>query len=287
MRKMLKGFAFLVALTLATLPVQALEITSNAHYDVDPHGSNSDGPYLATSGDVFSYVDFGFFSEVPSLTEIPQNSEFTIESFGQAFGYAHESGALSAGAVASNEGDSISMDFHGSTTWANVFTNSSGGALAYDFDFLFTGGFMGLLHGGGTSMLNLDIQLDGTSIFSRSASLIGSPGLGTVVFDSGGLSHTVVNDNPSIFDVELDPFAGTLNLGTVNSGDSFELTYIMEVWASTDDPFGYADVRVGDPFGVGFSGTLNPHAPIPEPTSMALLGLGLVGLGARRMRKAR
>jgi len=177
------------------------------------------------------------------------------------------------------------MEFHGSSSWSDTFTNTSGGSGDFDFDFNFAGGSLRLLADGGMAMFSLDILLNGSSIWNRTASLSGIPVLAPPLLDADGLSHSVLHGG-FFTHVFFDPFSDNLDLGTFGDGESFTLTYNLDVWASTTSPFGVAEARVGDPFSVGFSGTVNPPtgAPVPEPTTMFLLGMGLAGLGARRLR---
>ncbi len=291
MRTAIMTFGVALAMALVVVPASALTIETDANYEVlhDFLGpqSDSDGPNTASSGSVQSVVSFGGFGlETTSSGEGPSPVEEEITSFGDANAFAEESGRLAASGFLFSQGDVSSMDFHSTTSWSDVFTNTTGGNAIFDFDFNFTGGRLELDGDGGMAMFSLDILLDGSSIWNRTASLTRDPFLGTNVLDAGGLDNLVFGSG-NYTAAFFDPFSGNLNLGSFGNGDSFELTYVIETWVSTNGKFAYGGAAVGDPFGGGFSGTLNAptNAPVPEPTTMALLGMGIAGLGARRLRK--
>lgn len=289
MRTKLTGLGIAFGIAALVLPAGAIEISTNAEFEVLPSFGGSiddqDGTNTANIGTVDSFVEFGgsYFG-----------GEVIFSSEGEASSSASDSGILFGSAFVdgdSNETDS--MEFHASSSWSDTVTNSSGGTLNYDFDFLFDGGVLALGGQGGTAMFTLDILLDSASIWSRAATLTGNPdgGIADLLanggLDDGGMAHTLFFDqNDDYIQATFDPFGGNLGLGAFGDGDSFDLTYNLEVWATSSDS-GFVSASAGDPFGVGFMGTLNTgsSAPVPEPTTMALLGMGLLGMGTRRLRK--
>jgi len=289
------GSGLVLGLVALAFPAVALEIGTEANYyvvtsvftnaDID----DEDGPYIANSGGLNAHVDF---------TPGPYfGGEVSFNSSGLADASASDTGSLTASASANqiDEPYMESMEFHAVSSWSDTFTNTSGGALDYDFDFLFSGGGLGLTGFGGTAMFSLDILLDGGSIWSRNATLMGDAHdiagiLSGSGLDADGMAHSITQDqSQNTLSVTCDPFSGNLDLGTFGDGDSFELAYNLSVWvtSATGQP-SQVDAYAGDPFGVGFQGTVNSgSAPVPEPATIALFGMGLAGLGARRLRTRR
>ncbi len=292
MRTALMKLGVALSMGFALLPVSALTIETNANYEVEHTiigtQTDSDGPNTASSGSVGSYVSYGGFGLEATSSE--EGGSFVEEeeygSFGDANAFAADSGRLATGAYLFAEDDVSSMDFHATTSWSNTFTNTTGGNANFDFDFNFSGGRLDIDGNGGMAMFSLDILLNGSSIWSRTASLSGNASVGTDVFDDGGLAHSLGGTGNFVV-AHFSAFSDSLDLGDFASGDSFELTYVIESWAKTDENFSYVSANVGDPFSGGFSGAVSTSssAPVPEPTTMALLGMGIAGLGARRLRK--
>jgi hypothetical protein len=152
---------------------------------------------------------------------------------------------------------------------------------------------------GGTLMPNLDLESTTVVDFNPQAALVTSV--------AGGLDSTVnVGSSATFKDFQFNPFVPSNPLWTVG-GFSFNLTSVAiaaqtpvtlgltgagEVVGNGFDPTPYvwsfsADKStVGGRSVVAFSATnLNDVAAIPEPSSLLLLGSGLIGLAWLRRKR--
>ncbi len=92
--------------------------------------------------------------------------------------------------------------------------------------------------------------------------------------------------NQNEFGYSFDQFNNTLDLGTLDPGETYEITAFLEVTVATG-PFELGG-KAGffDPESVGFNGTI-VETPVPVPAALILLSSGMLGIIGLRRRFSR
>jgi len=108
----------------------------------------------------------------------------------------------------------------------------------------------------------------------------------TTAVESGTISFAWSYHSYDVDGPYWDPF-GYLRNGVfvqlTNSGGAIDQSGTTYFFVNGGDSFGFRQNSVDSIYGPGQT-TVSGFAPVPEPTTLALLGLGLLG-GARRLRQ--
>lgn len=131
-----------------------------------------------------------------------------------------------------------------------------------------------------------------------------APGSGTLAWATGNVADDllVATGSPLAGGGTLDPslstcggLGGGINCGSFGTSTTFDLTAFGKTYFINPDPFFNLSFQSGqlNNFTIGGTQLINGsldmvfgNKPIPEPASLALLGIGLVGMGVNRRRKA-
>jgi len=292
-------------------PAAALVLGTDAWIrEYNPWGSPpvlelQDGPKTAASGGLLSSVSVGYeyFGAAVGAGGTPQPAQGIMAL---ARGAAHELGVVAAEAEYFGVSGTVA-ETQGEASWSETFTNTSGGPMAYELQFLIPQGVLEMYDGAGLSYppafpesmvasYAIEIQLDGSPVWASGAELLGGSGA-HVLSQTGtdiGSSYFEATTAP-YFGYLFGPYLGTLDLGILGPGASFSLGYHMTTYAAGPGYETSARAAFGDPLRVqndptmGLQGevTGTPAGPgiIPEPCSAILLLGGLAGAAALRRRK--
>jgi hypothetical protein len=184
--------------------------------------------------------------------------------------------------------------------WSNTFTGTgSNQILSFNID----QGWLekSSIYGEETTRAGygINILLNGTSIWSSHDEIGEGPYIpcpsepcttSTLYFNDyndNQLAYTNLahEDDPSIptesYARAYDPFTGKIDLGAIGAGESFEISYVMSVYVSSEYFIGddYVMAHFGDPLDLSGGMSVNVSASaVPIPAAAYLFGSGLIGL---------
>ena len=188
--------------------------------------------------------------------------------------------------------------------------NAVGSNQTYMYTFNISGGVLAIADYLLMSPLNaaydISILLDNVVIWHSAAVLSGTKLNYSLTTDGTVLTHHFFKNDQYMpgpgapnydyypqwsFGYTFDPYSGSLNLGQYSLGQSFTLSYVMDVSAFGVGAETGALAAFGDPFSLsgGMSGSIQGGGPSPvaEPGTLLLLGTGLIylaGIGKRHVR---
>ena len=278
-------------------PTNALEINTSASV------MNSSDSKTANSGFINSSVS----GELLDTIELPRQDypTLTYRSWGDVQASANENGQLTTSFEVWISNPISGGSYSSYTSLSGSIMNLSGNTQKYFFDFSIPELTLTkatdnrhFVQGGDT--LGISILLNNSPIWDWFLffNFVGGAGWDPTytTFTEGGEDlNGVINNYTDVGDggfyYAIPSFNKTLDLGIYQNGESFSLVYSIVAggygWvgiapgAASGLPFGGLDYSEGS---VVFMGEVRIE-PIPEPTTMLLLGSGLIGLAAYGRKK--
>lgn len=201
---------------------------------------------------------------------------------------ASETGVLTASTSYLAAGGQSNIVTMANVGWSETYT--ADGTGLYTFDFFLPGASLGIEdYGFGnplTASYLVTILLDGAQAFFSSARLTGNANGGNLTLAGTELNRSAYGGG-FMYGWDFDPFAGSLDLGIFNLGDTFTLDYLITVSALGPGTESGASASIGDPSNLGgnrgISLGFTPVA-VSAPGTGLLFVVGLMVLGVFRPR---
>ncbi len=285
----------LLTLVVTANLARALTINTSAEYLITSTEDGESGPVtttISTQTAADTGVSLTVSSEVPGGMIVNPPTTVGASALGDEDGYIAASAQFM---------DSMGYDYSASAhvDWTETFYAATTGS--YSWDFTITGGELSLedyaglgLSDGLTSAYAMGITINGTEQFASAATLTGGTWESDYIETGTDIGGNYFGGGSSHFGYQYDPYSGTIDLGTFAAGEAIVVSYNLDVSVGGPAYETGANAFIGDPgnlSGGAFSGSLTgggqtPPAPVPEPSTILLMGLGLLGLvGIKKARK--
>ena len=293
------GVKKIVALLAALVVSPAFAISLSTSTSI----SQTPGPFSPPLGAPVTDADSAAAGYIASTSTVPSTFGTNIDFGGSPYAFA-EAGDLGAPETTRESGVEIDgWMYDGADLWAFeavadtsiTVVNTTGGNAAFTFDYYLNafGLFLSDFSAGGPIAsvgFEFSLFIDGAPELSGTASLYGGTASSSGLLINGHWPSPVLTIDPNypggnIYGYLFDPLSDTIDLGILADGASVTVDTHMRAYLETP---GY---EIGGRFAGGaYEGTVTVDPlgpPIPEPTSLVLLGLGCLGLAGRQYRTKR